>query len=585
MKRRFLRVLGNVVAVGAIGMLLVAPFASTQALSTPSTALRAPKTYSFTPTHAKNYVTTGTLSFVDTSADASTDWYNVAWKYRQKITINKDFVGEELMDFPVVIRLNETVTDAARDDGHDFLITSSDGVTKLAHEREDRSTLWVKVPILSSDKHTVLYLYYGNPEAEDQQDAEQVWTNEYAAVYHLNDNPEETTRDATANNIDATSNGGMNKNDSLKAGKIGQAVEFDGSNDYLATQVGPLASGQHIYSVSAWVKADVLSGSIIADRYSSNFSYKYLLALGSDSFSATINRYPPAATTIFTSTSAPQIDRWHYVTLVADSSNNTATLFVDGREENKVSNTVTVSLSNPASIGARTGPGNDLYFNGLIDQVSVSRAAHSSSWIKAEYQNQCDCEDFLTISTTVESQTPSSSLSGGVAATITLKADRPLSFSSLSSFTANAGGEAPTFQLSNDAGKSWLFYTKDGWKGANPHNSAHRSSAADITGHVATFPTGDGKLLWKAYIPSGTTLDQIQIGYTPQSPAADGTAGQAPGSVFPSTVQALNSLFTMAFDREPSIQDWTYWATRMMAETKPLDAWLGAMEHAALFTK
>ena len=59
----------------------------------------------------------------------------------------------------------------AQSTGNDILFTSSDGVTKLAHEIEiytsatGRLTAWVKVPTLSTSADTVIYMYYGNASA------------------------------------------------------------------------------------------------------------------------------------------------------------------------------------------------------------------------------------------------------------------------------------------------------------------------------------------------------------------------------------------------------------------------------------
>jgi hypothetical protein len=281
--------------------------------------------------------------------------------------------------------------------------------------------------------------------------------------------------------------------------------------------------------------------------------------------------------------------QWYNIVWVnAGNSNDQQHVYINNEEKlitfnNFGSPSVPISGLGNTAIG-QTGsyPSPNDWANGMFDEVRVSSTPRSAPWVTAEYANQVGDEDFLTISNTEESTSiDNATTSSGAAATVTLKKDRPLSFSSLTSFTVNNGGEAPKFQLSNDAGKSWLFYAKNGWSGANPKNPSHRSSSADISAHLPTFPTGSGKLLWKAYLPSGTTLDQIQISYIPGA-ATGGSAELAGG--FSATIQALNDLFKMAFDREPTIAEWTYWAKRMLTETKPLDGWLGAMQWSALHT-
>jgi hypothetical protein len=590
MRSYFLRGFQKTAVFVGAALLVLLPF-----LPTPTHAQQS-KTYSFTPTHAKNYTTTGNVSF--TGASAATGWYSPDWKYRQKITINKDNIGEELTDFPVLVRLNKSITDAMRDDRYDLVVTASDGTTKLAHEREDATNIWVKVPKLTPTEDTVLYLYYGNLNVvTDQANPAQVWTNGYAGVWHLNGNPADAIRNSAQVDHAGATFGNPNANDMLKDGQVGKAYDFVGPDKGInAGGAGELNS---IFSdggtVSLWLNprgTGTNSFGRIIDQYGSGIIFA-LRSQSGDFLNVALDRSfsdgLSAWNTSSTDSSYPvPLNKWSYVTLAynENSPTNNPSLYVNGSQ----------SPISAWALGAGTPyveTDRNLYignnstairaFNGLMDNLHIATVIRSTTWIKAEYANQCDCEDFLTISDTVESQTPSSSLSGETASTIELKSDRPLSFSFLQSFTANAGGVTPTFQLSNDAGTSWLFYTKTGWKGANSKNPTHRSSGSDISAHLDTFPVGEGKLLWKAYLPSGTTLDQIQVGYT--SIPSDSPSGRESTSLtdsfFPTTVQALNGLFKLAYDREPTFVDWTFWATRMLQENKPLDAWLGAMEWAA----
>jgi hypothetical protein len=59
--------------------------------------------------------------------------------------------------------------------GWDFLVTASDGVTKLNHEIESYASstgalvAWVNVPFLSSTSDTALYVYSDNPGVTGSQ--------------------------------------------------------------------------------------------------------------------------------------------------------------------------------------------------------------------------------------------------------------------------------------------------------------------------------------------------------------------------------------------------------------------------------
>ena len=66
---------------------------------------------------------------------------------------------------------------AAKADGSDIVFTAGDGVTKVSHEIESYNsatgqlTAWVNVPAVSPSADTVIYLYYGNSSAPNQQNA------------------------------------------------------------------------------------------------------------------------------------------------------------------------------------------------------------------------------------------------------------------------------------------------------------------------------------------------------------------------------------------------------------------------------
>ena len=103
-------------------------------------------------------VNAGALSNFLVEAAGSGNWYNAAWLYRKKITIDNTKVGSGgVTNFPVLISLTDTgLQSNAQADGDDILFTSSDGTTKLSHEIEKyvsatgQLIAWVKVPSISS---------------------------------------------------------------------------------------------------------------------------------------------------------------------------------------------------------------------------------------------------------------------------------------------------------------------------------------------------------------------------------------------------------------------------------------------------
>lgn len=553
-------------------------------------------TYLIDEANASAYEFTGT---VVREMGAKNNWYAPQWSHRLRIVINHDLVGEDLTDFPIVLRLDDLALGEAREDRHDLIVTAADGVTKLSHEREDRNTLWVKIPTLSANSDTVLYLYYGNPQAADQQNVRDVWSNGFVFVYHMNKDPAVVTSESAESGVTFSGTSPMNANDSLREGKMGRGLYFKdaGTETYLDLGRPSVLDLRDKLTLSAWVNTDdatqndnqqiisAYDGSSTSDDtfYFSLREADVRYSLRNPAGSAWATSVAPIRNV--SSSETTQSNVWYHAFGTFDGSSVRA--YVNGVGGSATAKTDQIkSLTRDIHIGDR----NEFYdsaidFQGRIDEVRIANVGRSAAWVKTEYLSQCNCENFLTIADQPE-------VVGGVfsgadtESTVQLKPDHPLYFTSLSSFVPNASGQV-TYQLSNDGGTTWLFYTSNGWKPANPSNSNHRSSAQDIHAHVDTFPLGEGRLVWKAFLPAGASLDSLKIDYEPNS-AVVNAVGQ---SALPVTslqdyrVQAINALFRSAFGENISPSAWTHWVTRMMSEPKRLDEWLGAMQWQALYSQ
>jgi hypothetical protein len=195
------------------------------------------------------------------------------YEYRKKLTIQYSQVGascsSNLSNFPVLVSLSGSWLKTKTNDptngriynssGYDICFRGADPETILNYEIEkyDGSTgtlvAWVKIPTLSYNQNTDFYIYYGNPavtSAPAATVAQGVWSNNYAAVYHLNGN----AYDSTGNY-----NGGISGATSTSDGRIAGAYEFNGSNQYIDTNFGP-NWGSGGFTIEVWWNADSLSG-------------------------------------------------------------------------------------------------------------------------------------------------------------------------------------------------------------------------------------------------------------------------------------------------------------------------------------
>ncbi len=536
------------------------------------------KTYTINSNAAANYNTTG----ITLNNTATPNWYSPEYSHRLTLTVNKELIGEELTDFPMLVRLTSEQShlfNTIRGDGYDIVFTD-DSQNKLSHEIETldknakAANIWVKVPKLSSAKDTTFYLYYGNPSSSNNQNREEVWTNGYISVWHLNEDPAGATEDSTKNN-NGTQSGGLNKEDSLKRGVVANAVNFDGSNDVITHGA---AVSESSGTISHWLKPDQIRNMIPfyqKDEGGAGASGIYdgfggaTLEIHTGILSGVYEfTYVNTGGTInnFSSDAAAVANEWAHVVTTWGSEG--VSIYVNGRRAYYTQD-FSPGPDRPftfGAIGGLTTSAHSRNWDGLIDEVQVSNIARSAAWLKAQYINQSDSEDFLSISSPTSPGTTSTSL-------ITLKPTKALNYSSLTNFTPN-GSTNITYQLSPNAGKTWYYYTKEGWQKTSANTLTKSSSANDINAHIKTLPDGTGKLLWRAILQPNSTLENIKIDYTA------GTSTETTTKL----TDNITTLYKLVFGVDPTAEQHSYWATRL-TDKPTLPALFGAMQWQKLFSK
>jgi hypothetical protein len=283
----------------------------------------------------------------------------------------------------------------AQDDGDDILFTSSDGTAKLDHEIEEFNggtgalVAWVKVPSLSTG--TVIYMYYGNAGASNQQNPTSVWDSHYKGVWHLNETAG-THYDATANNNDGTPNGGVTQG---AVGQMNGADDFDGTDDYVEVPDSSSLDITANVTIEAWINSPEFKNQYpgIACKWdwsTTNPQRSYSLYLMDwkkpcvmVSDNGSYQDQLVSATDLATST-------WYYLTGVFTGSKYI--LYVDGVWNRELNVTKTIhSGTAKFSIGASMQDGSvsaNETFKGTIDEVRVSDTIRTADWINTCYNNQ-----------------------------------------------------------------------------------------------------------------------------------------------------------------------------------------------------
>ncbi|MCZ2337360.1 MAG: LamG domain-containing protein, partial [Chitinophagales bacterium] len=150
-------------------------------------------------------------------------------------------------------------------------------------------------------------------------------------------------------------------------GKVGKALDFDGTNDYIATSLTSINPASSAFTASAWVKFNSTSAqqTIIQQRDGSGTG-RNLIAF--DSSTCGNNKFYSFLGGSCTSTNSTYIDNvWYHVTVTWDLT--TLKIYINGNLEN--SGTPTAESANGEII---IGIGKDLSsspMNGLIDHVKI----------------------------------------------------------------------------------------------------------------------------------------------------------------------------------------------------------------------
>ncbi len=102
-------------------------------------------------------------------------WYNPHWLKRKAVTIDNTLNPNDLAGYQ--IQLNIPYDSDMNSDFSDLRFTDSDGQTLISYWVEsyassDSAVVWVKVPTIPASSIETIYMYYGNPSATSESNAD-----------------------------------------------------------------------------------------------------------------------------------------------------------------------------------------------------------------------------------------------------------------------------------------------------------------------------------------------------------------------------------------------------------------------------
>lgn len=340
--------------------------------------------------------------------------YFANWSYYTEFTIPASSVSGDLTDYPVYLDLADMPADFwnhVQSDGGDLRIALDDGATEVPLEVVNIDTVnktgevhFKYAGTLSSSVDNTFRVYYGNTGASGYADSatygtENVWTNGFAAVYHMN---QADVADSTANGNDGTAVG----NPQVVNGTTGKAVKFDGTNWISLGTIGPSSSlymaGSDV-TISVWLNQDmggddfqrVIEKSDGGGFASSGYGV-WIDRTGDNTFN-----YAAGPSSTFSVDTVLPFNEWVHITATLGDSDSDWRAYNNGVLQGFL---LTEQSQQPPAVATNMRIGGRptdtaRQFTGALDEVRISSVARTSAWISTSYTNQNTPTTFYMVGT------------------------------------------------------------------------------------------------------------------------------------------------------------------------------------------
>lgn len=232
-----------------------------------------------------------------------------------------------------------------------------------------------------------------------------VWSDS-AIRAHLNEDPSGSAPqiiDSTGNGNDGTANGTMTSGD-LVSGKIGQALDFDGDDDYInfGNDASLSLNNHSAFTISLWAYSAVAYQTIVLKEYEYSLDtrasavFRIRLCNGFYNWETRIEG------------SAYDDGNWHYVTYVWTGTQ--VGLYVDASIDISFQDDG-ISSTSDASNDLQLGFSDNYEWSNPLDEFGIRFEEMSADWITTEYNNQNSPSTFYSVSA-------EQSIAGGTTGTI-----------------------------------------------------------------------------------------------------------------------------------------------------------------------
>lgn len=329
------------------------------------------------------------LIFLTLLPSLASAWWNDEWGYKKKISLDMQKLQQEGLTLPqdgfALIRLhtgNFTYFTDLAEQGRDIRILAGDETTPLKFYIEkidsvnEMALIWVKLPKdIAASAEPAIWLYYGNAEAVDGQDAAGSFDVSQVLTYPFGRN---AVIDLTAN----ANNPSEATATSAEGGMIAEAAVFNGSQIIrVPAKPSLLMSQASGWTFSAWIKMDQAQpDGVVLQR-----------AGEAGGFTIAVKAQKPVLEVSdaaggkqeFAAETALTAGNWQHLAVTATADN--LTVYIDGVPAGAFPVKLP-ELTGDMTIGADAAGGRGLI--GSLDQLSLFKLARDANALKFDVKMQ-----------------------------------------------------------------------------------------------------------------------------------------------------------------------------------------------------
>jgi biopolymer transport protein ExbB len=298
-------------------------------------------------------------------------WWNDEWNFRKQLTV--DGAAAQLnggvSEAAILVRLhtgNFGYFHDIKPDGTDLRFIAGDDKSPLKYHIErfdpvnEMALIWVKLPVLAAGAKEQIWMYYGNPAANDGQDGAGSYDTAEGLVYHFT--AQGAPRDLTAYGNQASRNSAAPE----PVGLLGAGARFNGQAVIEIPASPSLQYGPDKgWSFSAWVKPEsAQQNATIVQMGELNLAIKGLV---------------PTVQYKGGRIDSPALSDGNWHLLALSLSKDGSHLYIDGAEAGSAA-----PLGNALNAPLVIGQG----LVGVMDEVQIATTARSADWFRLAYHTQ-----------------------------------------------------------------------------------------------------------------------------------------------------------------------------------------------------